>query len=136
MDILESILDQKGGDFVSNLIGRADFSAQEAERFVPAAGSSVVSAFTARAGDLDVSDVASAGNVLKIMEGVDVSRLAGDVGITREKASAGLATFLPMLLGFIGDKHDQAGGLTGILGSLGGLDDAVDKLKGLGKLLG
>lgn len=139
MDLLQNLLKEKGGDLVGALTGSAGFGKPEAERFVPAAGSSMLDAFKSQAGSLDLDDIQNAANVGKIMQGIDIGGLAKQVGITPEQSAKGLAAIMPMVLGFMKEHGDSLSGLLGMLG--GGADgpdvgDALGKLKGLGKMFG
>jgi hypothetical protein len=143
MDFLEKILKEKSSDLIGALTAGAGYSAKEAERFVPAASSSVVQAVASQAGKLDLDDLQNAANLAKIMKGIDIGGLASKVGLTPEQSAKGLAAILPMALGFMKDHGD---GLKGLLGMLGGGDGAIGDalgalkgsggLKGLGKLFG
>ena len=148
MDLLQNLLKEKGGDLVGALTGSAGFGKPEAERFVPAAGSSMLDAFKSQAGSLDLDDIQNAAKigavrgaetVDKIMQGIDIGGLAKQVGITPEQSAKGLAAIMPMVLGFMKEHGDSLSGLLGMLG--GGADgpdvgDALGKLKGLGKMFG
>lgn len=135
MDFLESILKEKSGDLLGTLTGGAGFSAEQAEKFLPEAGSNVGQALVSKASDLDMSDLASASNIGAILGGIDVAGLARKVGVSTEQGTNGLNALLPMLLGFLGDKGKDAGGLMGLLGAGGGLADKLGALKGLGGFL-
>lgn len=137
MDIIESLLKAKGGELVGALTG-AGYSRPEAERFAPAAGSSVVDALKSQAGKLDLDDIQNAANVARIMKGIDVGGLAKKAGVTPEQSAKGLAIIMPMVLGFMKEHGDSISGLLGLLGGGkdGGLGDALGGLKGVGKLFG
>lgn len=135
MDFLEGILKERSGDLLGALTGGAGFSAEQAEKFLPEAGSKVGQVIASKASDLDLSDMASASNIGAIMSGLDVAGLASKVGVSTEQGTNGLTALLPMLLGFLGDKGKDAGGLLGLLGGGEGLGDALGALKGLGGFL-
>ena len=135
MDLISEILEQKGGSLISALVSGAGMGTDQAETFLPEAGTSVMEAMTSRADDLDLSDLASKANLDSLMGGIDIAGLASRSGVTAEQGTKGLSTILPMLLGFLGDKGD-VGGLLGLLGKADDLGGAVDKLKGFGKLFG
>jgi hypothetical protein len=137
MDFLETILKEKSGDLIGALTSKAGYSAGEAERFVPAAGSSVVQAMKSQAGSLDLDDLQNAANLGQIMKGVDIAGLAKKVGITPEQSAKGLTAMLPLVLGFMKDHGEGLKGLLGMLGGAdGGLGDALGGLKGAGGLKG
>ncbi|NNF26662.1 MAG: hypothetical protein HKN73_05555 [Gemmatimonadetes bacterium] len=137
MDFLNAILKEKGAEMVSALTSRAGFSADQAEKFVPEAGSAAVEVLKSNASSLDMANLASPGNISEILGGVDVAALAGRVGITVDQGSKGLTTMLPMLLGLMGSKAEGMTGMMSMLGLAGGAGGASDRLKALGgKLFG
>lgn len=123
MDFLQDILREKGGDLAAGLVEKAGFSTEQARSFLPEAASSVFDVAKAKAGDLDLSDLA--GSTESLVGGVDVGALAQKVGIDSSKASSGLQALVPMLLSALGQK---AGGLSQLSSLLGG--------EGIGKALG
>jgi hypothetical protein len=134
LDFLTEILKDKGAEMVSALTSKAGFSTDQAEKFVPEAGSSAVEVLKSKALSLDMENLASPGNISAILGGVDVAALARKVGVTADQGSKGLTTMLPMLLGLMGSK---ANGMTGMMSMLGVTGGAADKLKSLGgKLFG
>ena len=132
MDFLEGILKEKAGELIGQLTGKAGYSTEQAEKFLPEAGSSVASVLAASASKLDLEDLTSAANVSTIMKGVDIGGLASRSGVSAEQGKQGLTALLPMLMGFIGDRGAGAGGLLSLLGAGDGLGDAIGSLKGLG----
>lgn len=132
MDFLEGILKEKGSDLIAELTGKAGYSTEQAEKFLPEAGSSVAAVLAERASDLDLGNMASAANVSAILKGVDIGGLARRSGVSAEQGAQGLTALLPMLMGFIGDRGAAAGGLLSLLGGGAGLGDAMGSLKGLG----
>lgn len=137
MDFLNEILKDKGAEMASALTSKAGFSADQAEKFVPEAGSSAVEALKSKASSLDMENLASPGNISSILGGIDIGALAGKVGVTADQGSKGLTTMLPMLLGLMGSKAKGMAGMMSMLGLGGGAAGAADKLKGLGgKLFG
>ena len=135
MDLINDLLQERGGDLLATLTRDAGFGKEKAEAFLPEASESVLGVLTERADDLDLSNLASAANVSSVLQRVDVAKLAGRTGVTAEQGSQGLAALLPMILGFIGEKGD-AGALLGMLGKAKGLGDALGGLKSFGKLFG
>lgn len=133
MDLLKDILGARTEDLISELVGRTDFGREEAESFVPEAGRSVAGALAKRAGDLDLSNIASASNVGTLIEQIDIGSLASKVGLSADKGASGLAAMLPMLLQFLGSNDNAMGALK----ALSKADGALNTLKGLGgKLFG
>ena len=132
MDFLKNILGDNTADLVSGLVDKAGFSANQAQAFVPEATSSVVDAVKG-AGDLDFSNMGAATQT--VMDKVDVSALAGKVGIGAEQAQNGLGAIVPSLLQLFQEKAGGAAGIMSMLGGLGegGIGKAVG---GLGKLFG
>ena len=135
MDLIKDILESRGGDLVQALVGQAGFDADRAKAFVPEAGSSVLDALTSRASDLDLGDLASQSNVDRLVDHIDVGDLASRAGVSAQESSRGLAAFVPMVLGFLGEKSD-AGGLLALLGKADDVGDVLGKLGGIGKLFG
>lgn len=133
MDFLNDILGANTSELIGAVLKQTDMGREEAESFVPEAGQTVAKALAGSAGDLNLSQLASAANVAALLKQIDIGALAGRVGVSREKSSAGLSALLPMLLSFIGD-NDKA---VGALKALSQADGAMDTLKGLGgKLFG
>ncbi len=131
MDFLQQLLQDKSAAMVSSLLGKAGFSAGQAEVFVPSAASSVLDAVKRRAGEASLAEIAT--DPGSVADGVDIAGLADQVGISREKAVSGLEAVLPIILGVLRDK---AGGL-GSLGSLLGGGNAAGAVSGMaGKLFG
>jgi len=136
MDLLKNILAERQQDLAAELTRAVGFSKDQAERFVPDAGTEVLTALTQRPGDLDLANPTSAANVGSIIRGLDVAAIAGRAGISADQGKRGLTTLVPMLLGFFA-KADTNGGLLSILQASGGASDALGTLKGLGgKLFG
>lgn len=137
MDFLNDIIRDRGADLIAELTSKAGFSTDQAERFVPAAGSSVMDMVASRTSDLDLTDLASASSVRTIMEHLDVGALSRTAGVTAEQGAKGLTSLLPMLMSLIGDHAKDAGGLLSMLGAGGALGDNLDALKGIaGTFLG
>lgn len=137
MDLINDIVKEKAGDLIGALTGQAGYSMDEAERFLPEAGSEMTSAFLSRSSDLDLENLSSQANISKLLGGIDVGGLASRVGVPEKQGSDGLGALLPMVLGFLGQKGGGAAGLLALLGNAGDLGDKLDKLKGLGgKLFG
>lgn len=134
MDFLGALLEEKQPALVQTLTGETDLSPDEAERFVPEAGSAVVDALASHGGELDLDNLDGSGNVESLLGMIDIAGLAGRTGLSPEKAAGGLLAVLPMILGFLGIKAGGGQGLLSVLGSLGG--GAGDMLGGLGKLGG
>lgn len=135
MDLINDIVAKRGGDLIRTLTQYGGFTPDKAEAFVPEASKSVISAVTAHAGDMDLSNLASSANVASVLKHVDIAQLAGRTGVTAEQGSKGLSAILPLLLGFIGEQGD-AGSLLGLVGKAKGLGDTLDGIKSFGKLFG
>ncbi len=134
MDFLGALLEEKQSTLVETLTGETDLSPDEAERFVPEAGSAVVDAVASHGSELDLDNLDGTGNVESLLGMIDIPGLATRTGLSPQKAAGGLLAILPMILGFLGIK---AGGGPGLLSALGGLSGgAGDMLGGLGKLGG
>ena len=137
MDFLNDIIGDRGGELIAELTSKAGFSADQATRFVPAAGSSVMDALTSRASDLDLDDLASPSAIGTITQQLDIGALSQEAGVTAEQGAKGLSSILPMLMGLIGDHAKGAGGLLSLLNAGGAGEGGLGALKGLaGKFLG
>jgi hypothetical protein len=137
MDFLNDIIRDRGGDLVAQLTSKAGFSTEQAERFVPAAGSSVAETLASRASEMDLTNLASADSVGMILKHLDVGAIAKKAGVTAEQGAKGLNSLLPMLMQLIGDHAKDASGLLALLGGGGGLGKNLGALKGMaGKFLG
>lgn len=134
MDFLGALLEEKQPALVQTLTGETDLSPDEAERFVPEAGSAVVDAVASHGGELDLDNLDGTANVESLLGTIDIGGLAARTGLSPEKAAGGLLAILPMILGFLGIKAGGGQGLLSVLGGLGG--GAGDMLGGLGKLGG
>jgi hypothetical protein len=131
MDFLDGILKEKGPQLIGALTSQAGFSPDQAEKFVPAAGSAVMDTMKSQAGNLDFDNLSSASNVKTIMGGIDAGSLASIAGVTPQQSVGGITAIVPMLLGLIGSR---AGGASGLLAMLTG--SGAGKLGKLGKLFG
>ncbi len=123
MDFLKDILEEKGAELAGGLVDKLGFNAEQAQAFVPEAARSVFDVVKEKAGELDLSDLAS--NAGKLADSVDAGALAQKVGIDASQVTSGLGAIVPTLLSTLQEK---AGGLTGLTAMLGG--------EGLGKALG
>ncbi len=131
MDFLSGILKEKSPQLMGALTSKAGFSPEQAEKFVPAAGSAVMDTMKSQAGNLDLDNLSSPNNVKTVMGGIDAGSLASMAGVTPQQSVGGLTAIVPMLLGLIGSK---AGGASGLVSMLGG--GGIDKLGKVGKLFG
>ena len=130
MDLLGMIMQGEGGKLVEKLTGSAGFSADQAQKFAPAAGAAVVDALKANAGKLDLGNLTSATNVGTLMGLINVGGLASKAGVGADMGKKGLQTILPMILGLVASKGGGAEGLLKLLGG-GGLGGAMGKLGGM-----
>lgn len=93
MDIMKSLIgDKTAGVLVSGLIGRG-FTREQAERFLPEVGSSVISAIT------DEGKCADANAVLGT---INISDMVSKVGIDRTMVSNGLKYVVPGVIDLVG----------------------------------
>ena len=104
MDILGTLLNDKGSELLSGLVS-SGFSQEQADKFLPEAGSSVMSLLGE--GDLDIA---------AILEKIDIAALAEKVGIDSSLAQAGLEKILPMLMEQLGGS--DLGNIMGKMKSL------------------
>jgi hypothetical protein len=93
MDILKSLIgDKTMGVLVSGLIGRG-FTRDQAERFLPEAGSSVISA---------IKDTNNGADVDSILGTIDIPDLASKIGVDSSMITNGLKYIIPGLMDLIG----------------------------------
>ena len=130
MDLLGMIMQGEGGKMIEKLTGSAGFSADQAQKFAPAAGSAVVDALKSSAGKLDLGDLPSAGNIKALMGLINVGGLASKAGVSADMGTKGLQSILPMILSVVASKGGGAQGLLKILGG-GGLGGTLGKLGGM-----
>lgn len=89
MDILKSMIgDKTMGVLVSGLIGRG-FTRDQAERFLPEAGSNVIAS---------LQDETSGSDVSSILGSIDIDNLASNIGIDSSMVSNGLKYIIPGLM--------------------------------------
>lgn len=116
MDLLKTLLAEKGGDLAAALVDKAGFAPAEADSFVPAATGSVL--------DLLKGSGASRAALLSdpqaLLSKLDVQRLAAGVGIGSDKARGGLLTLLPLLQSLLGEKAGGLGAVASLLGATSG----------------
>ena len=96
MDFLQRLLNEQGYRITQDLVGKLGFSSTQAGVYLPQAISSVVLAF--QGGKLDITALMGGGDASPLLERIDVSALAQEVGIDEELASVGLAALVPTLL--------------------------------------
>lgn len=82
MDFIQNILADKAGDLLGALKSDAGYTAEQAEAFLPEAGSALGDAMKSIAPKLDMTDLASAPNVGAILGAVDVPGLAQRGGVS------------------------------------------------------
>lgn len=132
MDLLTGIFKEHGADLASKLTVQTGFSADQATRFLPEAGSAMLDAFKSGETKLDLDNVASAGNVDALLAGIDTEGLASKVGVSPELGASGLSAVVPPLLGLLGS---DAGALAGLKALMSG-SDAGGMLGKMGGMLG
>lgn len=98
MDLLRSVLQERAADLASELTAKAGFTAEEAKRFVPEAGTDLIESWRWQADELDTKDVAADANVRKLLRGIGAKRIASRVGLTAEATWSGLRAFVPKVM--------------------------------------
>lgn len=131
MDIFKTLLAEKSGTLVNELTAKAGFSTEQAEKFVPEAGTAVVDSLKSQAGSLSETDLAGPEGMKAVLGGIDIEALSGKAGIPSALGAQGLTSMLPTLMGMLSSK---AGGLGGLLGMMGGAEGGAAAT--LGKLAG
>lgn len=115
MELVQKILEERGPDLIQSLVGKAGFSSEQAQGFLPAAAEKVIAAL--QRGDLDLGSLLGGGDLASLLSKVDTGALAAETGVDAEKASAGLGELVPGLLSGLGAG---SGGVEGLLSALGG----------------
>lgn len=111
MDLLRSVLEKKAVDLESALTKKAGFTAEEARRFVPEAGTDLIESWHWQAGELDTEDVAAESNVRQLLRGIGAKRIASRVGLTADATWHGLRAFVPMVMQLAREGlHSDEGG--------------------------
>jgi len=103
MDILGTILQAKGGDLLSSLTG-SGFTQEQAGKFLPEAGNSLLSILGDKGGDQDADS---------ILGQLDIASLASKVGIDSSLAETGLKQIIPIIMSQLG-----GGDLGNIMGKM------------------
>jgi hypothetical protein len=131
MGIVEDLLSDKGGEFVGALVDKADFSAEQAQGFAPAALSALTGALGG--GGLDIGSLLGGADLGALLSKIDLGSLASQTGVDSGKAESGLQVLVPLVLSALQGK---AGGADGIASLLGGSDALGAAGKLAGKLFG
>ena len=100
MDFLKDLLAEKGGDLLQGLVN-SGFSQEQAEQFLPEAGTSLASAVSQGASDEK-----------SILNAIDIGALAEKTGLDSSLVNKGLQALLPLVLNQLG-----GGGLQGLMGA-------------------
>ncbi len=132
MDLLKDIIEEHAPKLLGQLQSGAGFDPEQAQRFLPEAGSSIGQAMSDGVGDLDLTNLSSAANISALSKGIDVRGLADRTGVSPQQGLDGIQALLPAVLGFLGQKAGNAGDLLGLLGGASGAGDALGALKQLG----
>jgi hypothetical protein len=123
LDIVKQLLAEQAGPLVEKLTGQLGFSAEQAQRFVPAAVAQLIE--VVKGGGFDVAGLLGGGDPSALVDEVDTGALAQAAGLDATQATAGLQSIAPSILAKLGES---AGGAQGLLSLLGG--------EGTGGLLG
>ena len=136
--LIEQVLQEKGGDLVQSLVSQLGFDANTAQQFVPAAIGQLGQALGGGGGggfDLAglLGNLGGGGDLSGLLDQVNVGALASEAGTSETEAKQGLEALAPQVLDALGQ---QAGGADGLLSALGGGDaggllGAASKLGGL-----
>ena len=118
MNPLRILLQEVRPKLVAALTQGAQFSAGQAEAFVPAAAESALDFIREHADQVDLNDLPSLAN--RLARGLDAKELARRVGVTPSEAQNGLETVLPELLAAAEKKARPFGGLAAVAKLLGG----------------
>jgi hypothetical protein len=114
MDFLKELISSKGAGLVSELADLG-FSAEQAEKFIPEAGGSIVDAMQG----LDLSALLGSGaaeQTSSLLGHIDIAGLASRLGLDTGLATGGLEKLIPVAMDFLKDNPAAAG----VLGLLGG----------------
>jgi hypothetical protein len=131
-ELIEQILSLKGGNWTSLLTDKLGFSMEQATAFVPNSLKQVFKVF--EKGKLDLGSLLGGGGVSKLMEQVNLDKIAKKSGVEPDKAREGLEQLMPDMLATVKDKAGDADGLLAMLGNQG---DVLGKARDIaGKLFG
>lgn len=112
MDILNSLINEKGGELVSSLL-KQGFDNNSASSFLREAGNGIGAALTSGKIDLSQGNIGDkAGDLINTF---DISALAASVGINPEMAKNGLAIVAPKLLQLLQQQLGDNQGLASLL---------------------
>lgn len=117
MDILKELISSKGAGLMTELAGKG-FSAEQAEKFIPEAGSRIMDALPGLdLGSLLKSDTST--QISSVIGNIDIAALAGKLGLDAGLAQGGLEKLIPIAMSFLKD-NEAAAGLLGMLGGKAG----------------
>lgn len=130
MDIA-NLIKQYGPALTQQLTGKAGFTPQQAQSFLPLVIGKVLE--VVKGGKFDVKSLIGGAGASAIIGKLGIGDIAKKVGIDEAKATAGAQAVVPNLL----DSLQKSGGLQGMLGNLGGAaGGAGDLMKKAGKMFG
>lgn len=132
MDFLKDLLNQHGSKLTDSLVKNSGFTADQAQKFVPAASEKAMQAI--KGGGFDLDKLLKGGDVSALASKIDVAGLAAHAGIDANKAKAGLTSLLPQLLQLLQGKFDAKSLLASLGGDAGGAIGNAAKMAG--KLFG
>lgn len=126
MDLIENLMNTHGDEMVRRLSG-AGLKPEQAKAFVPDASQEMLSAL-AQSDPTELMKQPEATQTSTILERVDIGALARRIGIDQSLAQRGMQALVPILIGYI---RSQGGGVTQLLGQLGGKSGVGGLGKGL-----
>ena len=129
MDMIKTLLGDKFTQ-LTDILENNGFNGEQAQAFIPEAAKDFLGVFQNNQDAVDLANLQSTAQVF--FEKIDLTALAGKVGISQELATQGIETIMPTLLQLAEAHKDKIEMLTGFAsGNLGGM------LGGLtGKLFG
>ncbi len=117
MDFIEEFIGSQGTGLIDQLTG-SGFGIEQAEKFLPEAGESIIGAMKG----MDVQsllDSSISEQTSSLLGNIDVTSLASRVGVDTSLAHGGLEKLIPVAMNFL-KNNEAAAGFLG-LGSLAGM---------------
>jgi hypothetical protein len=136
-DMWQELLQSHGSDLLSAVTSGSDLNEGQAERLLPPALGGIGEALSGGSLDLGALLGGGSGAAGDLLSQLDLGGIARAAGLDEGQVQSGLQALIPLVLSLL---SDEAGGIEGLLGTLGGgeaSEGGLGALAGLtGKLLG